>query len=172
MTHIASVPSNAGMNLQQASPGCAAQHGLKIKEILVPTDLTKESRTALRYAISLAQEFAAHLTLLHVYQEPYSLEYLRGPQACSAVTRHRRGVETALAGLALEVRSKGVRCSTDLRYGALCEEIADAAKKRDLIVISTHQYGWLGRLAYGCDAEGILHHTLCPILIVRKNGRK
>jgi nucleotide-binding universal stress UspA family protein len=171
MTNMTSVPSNA-MNLQQASPGCTAQHGLNIKEILVPTDLTEESRTALRYATSLAQEFGAHLTLLHVYHEPYSLDYLRGPQACGAVMRHRRGVETALADLALEVRSKGVRCSTDLRYGGLCEGIAAASKNRDLMVISTHQYGWLGRLAYGCDAEGILHHTLCPVLVVRKDAGK
>jgi len=33
-------------------------------------------------------------------------------------------------------------------------------------VISTHQYGWLGRLAYGSDAESIVHHTNCPVLII------
>jgi nucleotide-binding universal stress UspA family protein len=153
------------MNDQPVAPEWVTRPGFEIKEILVPTDLTKESQTALRCAISLARVFGAHLTLLHVYQEPYSLDYLRGPQACGAI-RHRRGAEAALAALAAEVRENQVDCSTDFQYGALCEEIANAAENRDLIVISTHQYGWLGRLAYGSDAERILRHALSPVFVV------
>ena len=28
---------------------------------------------------------------------------------------------------------------------------------------------WLTRLAYGCDAERILHNALCPVLILQAN---
>jgi nucleotide-binding universal stress UspA family protein len=107
--------------------------------------------------------------LLHVYQEPYSLDYLRGPNACGAVIRHRRGVEDALAALAAEVRKNQVACNADFRYGSLCGEIVKAAENCDLIVISTHQYGWLDRLAYGSDADSILHQAHCPVPIIHQN---
>jgi universal stress protein A len=52
-----------------------------------------------------------------------------------------------------------------------CEEIVTTAKERDidLIVISTHHYNWLTRLAYGCDAEQILRRAPCPILLLQEN---
>ena len=46
-----------------------------IKEILVPTDLTVESRKTIKYAITFALLSGAHLTLLHVYEQPYNLSY-------------------------------------------------------------------------------------------------
>jgi universal stress protein A len=53
------------------------------------------------------------------------------------------------------------------------EEIVAAAKdlKVDLIVISTHNYHWFSHLMDGSDAEQVLRHAACPILIVRKEER-
>src|SRR5262249_31939480 len=104
------------------APRYAAKRGLEIRRILVPTDLKKESQPALQYAMSLARVFGAKLTLLHVYQEPYSIEYLRGPHTCGAVGRYRRGVEDALVALAAEVRENQVACNADFRGGSLCGE--------------------------------------------------
>ena len=47
---------------------------IEIKTILVPTDLRRESMIALRYALTLAKQFDANLTLLHVLEEPYTLD--------------------------------------------------------------------------------------------------
>jgi nucleotide-binding universal stress UspA family protein len=169
MSNFDLAPAHASSNHKSIAPGYAAKRGLEISRILVPTDLKKESQSALPYAISLARVFGAKLTLLHVYQEPYSIDYLRGPQACGAVIRHRRGVEDALVALAAEVRENQVACNADFRCGSLSGEIAKAAENCDLMVISTHQYGWLGRLAYGSDADSILHHTHCPVLILHQD---
>jgi nucleotide-binding universal stress UspA family protein len=169
MTNIDLTSAYASINHKSLAPGRVAKPGLEIRKILVPTDLTKESKAALQCAISLARVLGAKLTLLHVYQEPYSLDYLRGPNACGAVIRHRRGVEDALAALAAEVRKNQVACNADFRYGSLCGEIVKAAENCDLIVISTHQYGWLDRLAYGSDADSIVHHTHCPVLIIHQD---
>jgi nucleotide-binding universal stress UspA family protein len=166
ITNIDLTSAYASINHKSPTQGRVATLGLEIRKILVPTDLRKESQAALQYAISLARLFGAQLTLLHVYQEPYSVDYLRGPNACGVIIRHRRGVENALEALAAEVRENQVACNADFRYGFLCGEIAKAAQNCDLIVISTHQHGWLDRLAYGSDAESILHHTNCPVLII------
>jgi nucleotide-binding universal stress UspA family protein len=141
---------------------------IALKQILVPTDLKEESQKAVSYGLVLAHSFTAHLTLLHVYREPYSVDYLRGPQACAAVSRLRRDSEIALATLLQQVAEQYADCSAEFRYGSVCEEIVKSAREReiDLIVVSTHHFGWLMRLAYGCDAEQILRRAPCPILIV------
>jgi cytochrome d ubiquinol oxidase subunit II len=43
---------------------------VEIKTILVPTDLQAESIIAIRYALTLAKQFDANLTLLHVLEDP------------------------------------------------------------------------------------------------------
>jgi nucleotide-binding universal stress UspA family protein len=70
------------------------------------------------------------------------------------------------------VKERLADCDAEFRDGEPAEEIARTAKERDvdLIVISTHHYNWLTRLAYGCDAERILRHAPCPILIVQTNN--
>ena len=108
MTSMDFILPAASMNAQAVGPGFVTQSRFGIKEILVQTDLTKYSRSVIGYAMSLGRIFGAHLTLLHVYQEPYSVDYLRGPQTCDAVIKHRRGAEAALAALAAEVRQNRV----------------------------------------------------------------
>jgi nucleotide-binding universal stress UspA family protein len=45
---------------------------VEIKTILVPTDLRPELMIALRYALTLAKQFDANLTLLLVLEESYT----------------------------------------------------------------------------------------------------
>ena len=61
---------------------------------------------------------------------------------------------TTLKLWAENVKKRLADCDTEFRDGQPGEEIARTAKERDvdLIVISTHHYNWLTRLAYGCDA--------------------
>jgi universal stress protein A len=169
MTNIAGIEESVGQKDQM--PGKHASGPVAVKQILVPTDLTEEGQKAVSYALVLARCFGAHLTLLHVYREPYSVDYLRGPQASAAVSELRRNAEIALSALLEKVAEQYADCSAEFRYGAVCEGIVKTAKEReiDLIVISTHHYNWLMRLAYGCDAEQILRRAPCPILIVFEN---
>jgi hypothetical protein len=132
MNNIDLTSAYASINHKSVTQGRVAKLGLEIRKILVPTDLRKESQAALQYAISLARVFGAKLTLLHVYQEPYSVDYLRGPNACGAIIRHRRGVENTLEALAAEVRENQVACNADFRCGSLCGEIAKAAENCDI----------------------------------------
>jgi len=129
MTHIDLAPVYAGIGHKSVASGYLPKPRLEIRRILVPTDLKKDSQAGMRYAMSLARVFGAKLTLLHVYQEPYSLDYLRGPHACGAVIRHRRNVENALAALAAEVKENRVACNADFRCGWLCGEIANASMR-------------------------------------------
>lgn len=139
------------------------------REILVPTDFTPESRKAIAYAVNLAKALHAHMTLLHVYKEPHSLEYMRGPDVCAARERQRRYTENALELLGKQAKEEYANCSTEFREGALCDEIANSVKElqADLMVISTRGNKWFRRVAYGCEADAIVRLSPCPVLVVR-----
>jgi nucleotide-binding universal stress UspA family protein len=72
-----------------------------------------------------------------------------------------------LADLCEEIREQHPRTNTRFHIGNLHREIVIAARdlKIDLIVISTHNYHWYTHLLNGSDAEKILRHAPCPILI-------
>jgi nucleotide-binding universal stress UspA family protein len=82
--------------------------------------------------------------------------------------------KNTLNSIAEEVRKRYADCDTEFRAGEPCKEIVKLASEggSDLIVISTHHYNWLTRLAYGCDAEQILRHAPCPILILQAKKDK
>ena len=171
MTNITEVsaPTNAGCRSTEFS-----EHNripTAVKRILVPTDLTDESERAIEFGLVLAKFFGAHLTLLHVYKQPYAVQYLRGPCAYDAVLQERMYFVNALNSIAEVVRKRYADCDTEFRDGVPCEEIVNMARERDmdLVVISTHHYNWLTRLAFGCDAERILHDAPCPVLVLQAN---
>lgn len=147
---------------------------VSVKRILVATDLTEESRKTIHFGLALAQRFGAHLTLLHVYKRSYAVHFVRGPNSSDEVWNDRMHFAGTLKVWEENVKERFADCDAEFREGEPAEEIARTAKERgvDLIVISTHHYNWLTRLAYGCDAERILRHAPCPILIVQTDNNK
>ncbi len=139
------------------------------REILVPTDLTVESRKAMAYAVRIAKTLNAHVTLLHVYKEPYCLDYMRGPDLCAARERQRRHAENALELLGKQAKEEYTNCSMEFRTGTFGDELAKSVKelRADLMVITTRGDTWFQRIAYGCDADAIIQLSPCPVLVVR-----
>ena len=151
-----------------------ARTPVSVKRILVPTDLTEESLKTIEFGLALAQRFGAHLTLLHVYRQSYAVQFVRGPNSSDEVWKDRMHFADTLKSWAKSVKERFADSDAEFRDGEPGEEIASTAKERDvdLIVLSTHHYNWLTRLAYGCDAERILRHAPCPILIVQTDNNK
>jgi nucleotide-binding universal stress UspA family protein len=61
---------------------------------------------------------------------------------------------------------------TSVWYGPAAPTIVEAAEaeRADLIIISSHGRGGIGRLIFGSVAESVLHGTRIPILLVRDSG--
>jgi nucleotide-binding universal stress UspA family protein len=171
MTKLSGIKRPVGTRYQSTGLSGRNRFPGTFERILVPTDLTAESERAVEYGLVLAQRFSAHLTLLHVCKESYAVQYMRGPHACDAVSNERMYFEKRLKSIAEDIIKRHANCGFEFRGGVPCEEIVTTAKERDidLIVISTHHYNWLTRLAYGCDAEQILRHAPCPILLLQAN---
>ena len=134
----------------------------RIQHVLVPLDFSGKSRQALRYAVPLAQKFAARIHLVHVLPPPGKAEL-----AALAQLKHeaikRLGEMSALLPPQL-------RAGNAVLVGKPAEEILTLAERNniDLIVLTTKGRTGLARVLVGSTAESIMRHAPCPVLSVRR----
>ena len=145
---------------------------LNIQRILVATDFSPESRSALRYAVMLGKRFGSTLMLVHVVEPLLTPPEVIIPEASN--DRAAREAYAILRDLADEI-SDGCRVvETAVRRGIAFFEIIEAAKAlgAELLVVGTHGRSGLQRALLGSTAERVTRHAPCPVLVVhRANGR-
>lgn len=139
----------------------------RLKKILVPVDFSTRSKKALHYAISLARQFGAELTVLHVVQSYPPIPEM-GPVDVESVQDAHEELAVFQEAIGQAVASKTV-----VRTGTAYEEIIKASKELDidLIVLSTHGRTGLEHVLLGSTAEKVVRHAGCPVLIVREHER-
>jgi universal stress protein A len=162
---------SAELGHDRTLPKRGVRFGFGVQKILAPTDLSVRSRNVIDYAAGLAATCCAHLTVLHVYSEPYNLAYLRGSPAYPSIERHLHDTKEILESFATEIRKRYGNCSTEFRIGIPCEEIIKAAKELqiDMLVISIHPHRWFRRLIHGSNTKELLDRAPCPVLLVRED---
>ena len=140
---------------------------LSLKNILVPIDFSTTSRKALRYAVPLAKQFGAKLTLLHVIDLP---GYTGDPGYVGFdITETRQDLQRRLSDWATRMVPTGIEVETLVECGIGSDSITSVARNRaaDLIVITTHGYTGLKHVLLGSTAERVVRHAKCPVLVVR-----
>ena len=158
-------------NHEETAPSSALS--LHIREILVPTDFSEHSNFALRYAMPLARQFDARITLLHVI-EPASVPS-DGLYLGSATDHLIPVAEHEIA--CIWEREKAIRppaWRSIVGEGVPSEVIlrTAAAEKTDLIIIATHGRTGLARVFLGSTAERVIRQAPCPVLVVRVEPRE
>ncbi len=145
----------------------STKKSLSLRRILVPIDFSKNARQALHFAVPLAEQSSARITLLHV-AEPviYPTEMtivVTDEQAIAAAARRQ------LVALGQKLVPPKLRGEMIVRRGQPYFEIAEVAreKKADLIVLTTHGYSGIKRILLGGTAERVVRHAPCPVLTVR-----
>lgn len=137
----------------------------KLKEILVPVDFTECTEKALAYAVPLARQFGATVTLLHVLEHAFvpATEFgmLVDVDVSKDVLRELEQIRDRVA--------QQVKCRLLMRQGGAELEIINAAKEMecDLIILGTHGRTGLDRLLLGSTAEKVVRKAGCPIFVVR-----
>jgi nucleotide-binding universal stress UspA family protein len=138
----------------------------------VPIDFSEESKKAIQYALPLAKEFGATITLVHVI-EPilFPADYGYGPVIRQIPDKKPLGkTKVRLEQLARRTIGPGLLAETIVLSGIAFFEITEAAKaiEADLIIIGTHGYTGLARATMGSTAEKVVRHAPCPVLVVRR----
>ena len=143
----------------------------RLKKILVPIDFSDCSKKALQYALPLAKQHQAAITLLYVVPSPsYAVGEYGGIDFASLEAELRASADKQLATLAVdEVRSE-IATDTLVRTGSPAAEIIEAARQilADLIVTSTHGRTGLKHAFLGSVTEYVVRHAPCPVLVVRE----
>jgi universal stress protein A len=142
----------------------------RLGHLLVPTDFSPNSEKAMSYAIELAKLAGAKLTLLHVVPEPSALDYtMQGIPVDEIAGWQKEAAERLAEQLArAKLEYQNVESLQTLALHPRDEIVRAAAQlSADLLVLSTHGYTGWKHLLFGSDAEQILEHAPCPVLIIR-----
>jgi universal stress protein A len=141
---------------------------LKIGNILVPVDFSDNSLPAMKYAGTLARQFDASVTLLHVVEPAPFISDLRNVPNTLSDEEVEARAHHELALLIEEQADASIQTKEVVRRGKAFDAIVKTAKqlKADLIVISTHGYTGLKHTLLGSTAERVVRHAGCPVLVL------
>ncbi len=140
----------------------------EFKKLLVASDFSSDSELALRYGLSLAQEYQSELHLLHVLTNSktgdediaWTTLSAEGPYHKAARQLHQS--VPAEAHLWCEVTHA-------VREGRAHREIFSYAVEQgmDLICIGAHGLGFRFGTIFGSNADRVVRESPCPVLVAR-----
>ena len=145
---------------------------IKINSVLVATDFSDTSESALSYGREFARTFGATLHVLHVIEN--AMMWI-GPEAAGVdfVQLHAEveaGAWNTLNRIVTSEDREQLKAVAAVRTGnSPAFEIAGYAKAEgiDMIVMGTHGRGMMGHLLMGNVAEKVVRIAPCPVLTVR-----
>lgn len=134
----------------------------RLQHLLVPLDFSGKSRQALRYAVPLAQKFAAKIHLVHILPPPGKAELAELPRLKYAAIKRLGEMSASLP--------PRLRAGNAVLVGHPADEILALAGRNniDLIVLTTKGRSGLKRVLVGSTAERIMRHAPCPVMSVRR----
>lgn len=131
----------------------------RLSRILYCTDFSHNSERARGYAISLAAEYGAELTLLHVAEKVPDLA-----KAEAMIAEHTRKLDK----LVLETERKNLNVKLVVKCGKPYEEIVRHATEvqASLIIMTTRGGETLDRAVFGSTTYRVIQLGPCPVLAV------
>lgn len=140
------------------------------KRILVGVDFEPPALAALDWAIDLACQVGAKITVLHAYEIPV-VGIPDGAFIASAgyAVKLMTTAEDALAAAVGPRRGRGVDLTSLLRQGVAWETIHQVADELEagLIVVGTHGRKGLAHALLGSIAEKTIRTARRPVVVVR-----
>jgi universal stress protein A len=143
-----------------------------LKTLLVPTDFSEHSESALRYSRWLAQQLNACILLFHVaevvcYGDLFAVEQ-NGELETSLMEQARLELVSVAVPKGDEA-GRPVEVETQIRVGIPDQQIVEVARElnADLIVLARRGIsGGLVQALLGGTAEQVVRHAPCPVLVV------
>ena len=137
----------------------------KFEKILVPLDGSECAEMILPKVEKLAADLKAGIALLQVvYAHTFP-----GTDPTEAEVAVVRKAEEYLKKIEGQLKARGFKVDSHVRYGDDAEEILDHASQKeiDMVAMTTHGRSGVKRFLLGSVAEKILRHSTKPIFLVR-----
>jgi nucleotide-binding universal stress UspA family protein len=134
---------------------------LKLDNVLVATDFSPVSKSAVLYATSIARRHRSKLFLVNVVTSRSESALMDGWRAGQAEI-----IEQLLAN-----HLDGIQHELIVRSGDIWDVLSHliAEKEIDMLVVGTRGRTGVPKLILGSVAENIFRHALCPVLTVGPN---
>lgn len=135
-------------------------------EIVVATDFSPASVTALHVATRLAQALKARVTILHVFE--YVVRHAYKVPVDWMVGEIRKDVVKELGEIERTLQESGIDAAIMIRDGLPTEEIPLFLKlfSKPLLLVGTHAVAGVERYLLGSTAEEVLRKVSCPVITV------
>ncbi len=140
---------------------------MKVRQILVATDLSDAAEAAYRHAEAFARAFGARVTLLYV-----DTVVPMGFHTSDALIEHINKVQSQISERLNEAQQglaeRGVDCDAEVVVGDAAESIMDFIGRRgvDLLIIARRSRTMLERLLVGSTTRKLVRHLKIPALVV------
>lgn len=140
-------------------------------KILTAVDFSENSECAFDYALMLAKQFNAELSIIHVINEPVDLRGFYVPHISFEQLEKEieEGAAKMMDAFCAEKLGSYAQYTTAIVTGIPYDEITAAASRIDasLIVLGTHGRTGLDHILFGSTAERVVRSASCPVLTVR-----
>jgi universal stress protein A len=136
------------------------------KKILVPTDFSEDSLSAVREARHFQQLAQAEIVLVHVTEPAFEGLRIHTSQLHD---ESEAAARQQLQALVATHFGTGSHVSTLVKDGSAGDVICDLARtlKVDVIFIATHGITAIKHFMLGSVAEKVVRHAPCNVLVVR-----
>jgi nucleotide-binding universal stress UspA family protein len=137
-----------------------AQGSIQLHKVIFCTDFSDPARRALEYALSVAEEYDAEITLLHVLEEVQTLANIN--EAIATATRQLNKLIPPKEGSAAKVK-------TMVRIGRAYEQIIQHASEiqADLLIMAVRGRNALDLAVFGSTTYRAIQLGPCSVLAVR-----
>lgn len=147
-----------------------------MKKILVPSDFSENSTTALAYAIELCKMTGADLVVFHCMLPPFepALHKKTGEDKEQWIQQEMAATNQRLRKQVIEVYQKlGISVSPSMKIGVemnplVVEKIMEVAARQqaDLIVMGTHGASGLKKVFFGSNTSNMVSKSGVPVLAI------
>lgn len=147
----------------------------KVKHILVVSRMTQHCRDAVRCGVSLAKQYGAELSVMHLISNPVDMEAVNAPGLfLKEEYKNYRNIQEVereeIDKIIARVVKGGLPVKVLIKDGDPVKEITEVVKaeKVDLLVMLAHEEGRLEHILFGGDNDAVLRKLPCSILLVKK----
>ncbi len=147
---------------------------MQIKNILVPVDFSEFSDKALEYALEVAENFNANLTLLHavvLFQDDVAEEQ-RLQEYEEWVKKHEEQIHTQINNHKKRVDERNIEVDTVIMRGISAGDVILEYLDNhpmDLVIMGTHGRTGFKHLFQGSAAEKVVRLSPTPVLTIHRS---
>lgn len=144
-----------------------------MKHILVPCDFSEQAINAFRVALDVAHQSGGTIHVVNVVELPVLHDTVLMPVLSfeeSLLNELRENASKQFEKIQQTYAGEGVKIVSSIEFGATSMMLLDyvADNEIDLVVMGTKGASGMKELLIGSNAEKIVRHAPCPVMVIRK----